>query len=440
MDELNVQEYLMQGTLLSGQGKYQEAIAYYDKAQWENPMEINVYLSKGIAYANLSKLEEAKEQFEKALKINKTSGLAYFHLGSIELLQGYTSSGFENYNKAISNGYDNAQLYYSLGLLYEENGDIDMAVRNYSKSITRDARRPDIRIRKARLLLNANRIPEALQALDETILTNPDVFEGYHLKFSVLLQTKDYQKAADVLESAIELFPKDYEFVIDKVRLFVDQNKTEEALALLFRLENEEDVQHDIMRRVYMERAQIYAAKEDVKSAISALEQARGLADKEGFLDSEVMFLLVNCYLSAQEYDKALEYTRQLLEKSDEGYIKETARYFEPFALKRLGRMDEALPLYRKAIDSFRNQALAVPGNLDAYLLRTMCLRDIDECNKALELIDYVIALLPEHSEPHLLRVSILEGLGRNDEAAEEAKLVSKTFPNKLNKKIKELI
>lgn len=435
MDNLQVQEYLTQGAVLAGQGKHGEALAYYDKAEKENPMNIDVYLSKGIAYANLDKLDVAKEQFEKALKVNRTSGLAYFHLGSIALLQGDTALGFENYNKAIANGYDDAQLYYSIGLLHEENGEADMAIRNYSKAIMRDALRPDIRIRKARLLLQGNHYPEALQTLDETILTNPDVFEGYHLKFSVLMQLKQYTKAEEVLKTAIELFPKDPGFAIDKVSLLIEQKKVDEAFAVLAELENAEETDDTVRRRVYMERAQIYATRDDVKSAITALEQAKVLSEKSGLFDAEVIFLLANCHLSTEEYEKVLGYARELLEKAEDGYNKETARYFEPLALKMLGKMSEAIPKYKDAINEYRNQSLAAPGNLDAYLLRIMCLRDIEQYDKALELIDYVISLQSERVEPRLLRVTILEALGRSEEAAEEAKIVNAMLPEELRKK-----
>jgi tetratricopeptide (TPR) repeat protein len=435
MDNLQVQEYLTQGAVLAGQGKHEEALAYYDRAEYENSMEIEVYLAKGIANANLDRLDEAKAQFEKALKINRASGLAYFHLGSIALLQGNVALGFENYNKAIANNYDDAQLYYSIGLLHEENGEIDMAIRNYSKAIMRDALRPDIRIRKARLLLQGDHLPEALQTLDETILTNPDVFEGYHLKFTVLIQLKQFAKAEELLDNAIHLFPKDPGFAIDRVSLLIEQNKIDDALTALTVLENTEETDDAIRRRIYMERAQIYATKEDIKSAISALEQAKALSDKTEEFDSEVVFLLSNCHLSTEEYDKVLEYALQLREKADDGYTKETARYFEPLALKMLGRMDEALPLYKEAINEFRNQSLASPGNLDVYLLRVMCLRDIEQYDKALELIDYVIMLQSERAEPRLLRVSILEALGRNDEAVEETKTVNAMLPEELRKK-----
>jgi tetratricopeptide (TPR) repeat protein len=435
MDNLQAQEYLTQGAVLAGQGKHEEALAYYSKAERENPMNIDVYLSKGIAYANLDRLDEAKEQFEKALKVNRKSGLAHFHLGSIALLQGDIALGFENYNKAIANGYDDAQVYYSIGLLHEENGEFDMAIRNYSKAIMRDAFRPDIRIRKARLLLQGNHYPEALQTLDETILTNPDVFEGYHLKFSVLMQLKQYDKAEEVLKTAMELFPKDPGFAVDKVSLLTELKKFDEAFAVLDQLEHAGETDDSVRRRIYMERAQIYAALDDVKSAIEALGQAKALSEKSCVFDAEVLFLLANCHLSTGEYEKVLDYAREIMEKAETGYIKETARYFEPLALKMLGRMDEALPKYKDAINEYRNQSLTAPGNLDAYLLRIMCLRDIGQYDKALELIDYVISLQPERAEPRLLRITILEALGRTKEAAEEAKTVNPLLPGELRKR-----
>lgn len=435
MDRLEIQEYLTQGAVLSGQGKYEEALVYYDKAERIDPMNIDIYLSKGIAYANLERLDEAKAQFEKALKVNRTSGLAYFHLGSIAILQGNVALGFENYNKAIANGYDDAQLYYSIGLLHEENGEADMAIRNYSKAVQRDALRPDIRIRKARLLLEGNHFPEALQTLDETILTNPDVFEGYHLKFTVLMQLKQYEKAEELISGAIGLFPKDPGFALDKVSLYIEQKKIPDALALLTELENAEETDDAVRRKIYMERAQIAASADDVQTAITALEQAKALSEKAGEFDSEVIFLLANCHLSTEEYEKVLAYARELLEKSEDGYSRETARYYIPLALKMSGRRDEALPLYKDAINEFRNQSLASPGNLDAYLLRTMCLRDMEQYDKALELIDYVITLQPERAEPRLLRVTILEALGRSDEALEETRTVNAMLPDELRKK-----
>ena len=435
MSNYQVQEYLTQGTVLSGHGKYEEALSYYDKAEQEDPMEIEVYLSKGIALANLERLDEAKEQFEKALKINKTSGIAYFHLGNIAVMQDDEAHGFENYNKAISNGYDDAQLYYSIGLLHEERGETDIAIRNYSKAIKLDVFRPDIRIRKAQLLTQTNKMSEAIQTLDELILINSGNYDGYHFKFNIFLQLKKYDEAEKLLDDISEEFADNHEYSFDRVSLLIERNETDNALKLLTQLENADNVDDSIRRRIYYDRAQIYAGNEDSKSIIAELEKAKALFEVNGDFDSESVFMISNCHLANEEYDKVLDYANQLFEKAEDGYEKETARYFIPLALKMLNRMDEALPLYEDAINEYRNQSLAIPGNLDAYLLRTMCLRDIEQYDKALELIDYVIELQPEQAEPRLLRVSILEALGRLDEAKKEANSANSMLPEELRKK-----
>ena len=424
MDKIAAQEYLKQGTVYSGQGKYEEALSYYDKAEHENPMDLEVYLSKGIAYANLEQYDNAKEQFNKALKINRNSGITYYHLGSIAILENNIAEGLENYNKAIANGFDDAQLYYSLGLLHEENGETDLAIRNYSKAIQRDPMRPDIRIRKAQLLIQGGHYPEAIQALDETILTNPDVFEGYHIKFNVYLQLKQYDKAEEVINDGLTLFPKDPAFILDKVSLEIEKKHTEEAMKILSDLEKADETDDVVLRKIYMERAQIFADEENLGSAIASLKKAGELTEKEGKFDSEVVFLLANCYLGNEEYDKVLECAEKLLQNSSDGYIKETARYFKPLALKMLGRTEEAIPLYKEAIEEYRRQTLDDPGNLDAYTLRVMCLKDTEQYDKALELSEYIIGLRPDRAEPRIVKISILEAMGRTEEAENEAKIV----------------
>ena len=110
------------------------------------------------------------------------------------------------------------------------------------------------------------------------------------------------------------------------------------------------------------------------------------------------------------------------------------SRYFQPLALKMMGRMEEALPLYQEAVSAYRQQSLDMPGNLDAYLLRIMCLRDMEQYEKALELTDYVLQLKPDRAEPRMLRISVLEAMGRTEEAQTEANALQELLPPELRK------
>lgn len=93
------------------------------------------------------------------------------------------------------------------------------------------------------------------------------------------------------------------------------------------------------------------------------------------------------------------------------------------------------MPVYQAAVEEFRRQSLDAPGNLDAYLLRAMCLRDMEQYEKALELIDYVVALQPDRAELLFIKVSILEALGRTEEAEKVSRILKEMLPDELRKK-----
>ena len=246
------QEYMIQANALMGQEKYEDAVRYLEKAEQIEKMNIDVYLSKGVAFANLEKYLEAKVEFEKVLKISKNNGIALFHLGNIEILTGNRGKGIELFNNAIANGFENAQVYFSLGLMHEEADSDELAIRNYSKAILKDSSRADIRIRKIRLLIKNNLLPEALQAIDELILSNPDVFEGYHLKFLVQVSLKKFEEAEKVINDAMALFPKDAAFALDKASLMITRKEYDEALNYLDSITNDMETDQDIRHSIAM--------------------------------------------------------------------------------------------------------------------------------------------------------------------------------------------
>lgn len=428
MENENFLEYLTQANALMGEGKYEAAVKFFEKAEVEDRLNINVYLGKGVALANLGELEKAKDTFEKALKIEKKNGLVYFHLGNIEILSGNKAKGIELYNNAIAYGFDDAQVYFSLGLMYEEEDDDNLAVRNYSKALLKDPNRADIRIRKIRLFIKNRQMQEALQALDELILANPDTFEGYHLKFLTLVNLERYDEAANVVDMAMQLFPKDTAFALDKASLMISRKEYHEALAYLKYIEDNYEIDTEIRHNIAMERARIYAFQEDMDKTIASLDEARqaSLAYDPPVLDIEALFLLNSCYMNTENYEKAIECSKELKKAEGENYYSLAAYYYEPLALKKQEKYEEAEKLFREAIDYFRKVSLNNPGNIDSYSFRIMALHEIGEFEKALEIADYLVLVRDDMAESHTLRAIALEDLGRTDEAAEErAKAVS---------------
>jgi len=99
--------------------------------------------------------------------------------------------------------------------------------------------------------------------------------------------------------------------------------------------------------------------------------------------------------------------------------------YYEAFALKGLNRMDEAMPLFKEAVSFYRSKSLANPGFLDFYSYRVMCLREMGEYDKALEIADYLVNVGEKVAEMHILKATVLEVAGRKEEADAERKLAA---------------
>ena len=82
--------------------------------------------------------------------------------------------------------------------------------------------------------------------------------------------------------------------------------------------------------------------------------------------------------------------------------------------------------MFEEAVSYFRSASLKNPGNVDCYAFRIMALRELGEYQKALELSDYLIMVKDDLAEAHTLRATVLEDIGRNEEAKiERAKAVS---------------
>lgn len=418
------QEYINQGKMLLSQEKYNEAITYFERAEDADKFNIEVYLQKGICYANLQELEKAENEFEKALKVNRQSGMAMFHLGNIALLKGERAKGLEYYNKAIANGYGDSQIYFTLGLFYEEEGNDDLALRNYSKAIHTDPMRPDARIRQIRILIKNGDAQQALQAIDEMLLACPDVFEGYHLRFLLLLQANKFQEAEETIDKAIEIFPQDVGFALDKASLLVAQKRSDEALAYLDKIEQTMDIDAADQRTIAMQKARIAAEANDMEKTIEFLEKARDIskAVDSNTLDTEAVYMLMNCYLSDGKLENAKECAELLKNEEGANQFTTPAAYYLPYILKQMGKEKEAEALYQEAVEKYRNLSLQNPGNLDFYVYRIMCLRDLQKYEKALELCDYLEAIQGDLSEVHTVKGIVLYAAGREEEAKEEQK------------------
>lgn len=118
------------------------------------------------------------------------------------------------------------------------------------------------------------------------------------------------------------------------------------------------------------------------------------------------------------------------MEVADESSFSKTAYYLWPLSLRLLGKEAEALEAYKESITILRLLSLKRTTDLDVYLLRAACHRDIKEYAKAHELVDFVMTIYPDLAETHFVKASIYDAENNKEAAEKEREIANRINPN----------
>ena len=396
--ELYLKELNEQGRVLFSCDKYDEAIEKYEKALSEDEMYLPTYFNACEAYIMSDKFDQAKKMMKRVLLIDKENGEAYFHLGNIALLEEDFEEGKLQYAKAINNGHDVPQIYLNLASVSEDNDEWEEAIANYTKAIARDKRCYSAKIRKIQIYMMLKRYDEALNSADDLIDTNPEIFEGHHLKFIVLATNGKYTEAGTTLDKAQKMFPDDQGFVLDRVKLLELLEKYEDALALLSTIDSK-----------FVPSEVLATEKARLLIALNSIDEAQILLENYGDepVYAEMKKILITIYIEKQNYDGVLKCAEKLIDLREHDSNFFSALYFKAYALKMLNKDIEATNAYSEAAKVMQQACSVNSGLLDLYIYRAICYRELGQFEKANEMLDYVSTVDENIAEVYYIRYLI---------------------------------
>lgn len=424
---LQVQELIQNGRLLLAAQKPEEAAKVILRAQELDPAYAEGYSAMGAVLMQQKQYRQAKEQFKKALLIDKTQGQTYFDLGNACLMLDEPSECLDNYNRALDAGYDHAEMQFLIALAYEHIDQDDMALRHLTRAILKDPAAAEYKVKKMVILARLNRNAEAMQMAEELIHSAPELYEGYHARTQLLLAQGNYAAAVAKSKEAMERFPEDVGLLLDYARSEALAGNLDLAISLLERAETMP--YFEASRQEFMLlRAQIFAQKQNFAQAIAELKACIAL-DSNGPNVRECRQMLMNMMVLTQNYEGLYEAASVQVEQQSGDEFYRAALYYQALALKQMNRSTEAKEAYRQAIAIYRNETLKRPAQLDAYLYRAMALRDLEDYDKALEVLDLVISLNEKIAEPHTIRADIYRKQGKLAEAKAEEDIVALLKP-----------
>lgn len=414
---LHAKDLNQQGVVLAKAGKIDDAIDKFNKAMDLDPMLLDSYKNMGDLYLHIEKYEEAKSFYKKALLIKK-DGEIYFQFGNACFLNDEPHEGLNYYNHALSAGYDSDEMLFLMGMAYEHMNDDKMALRYVQKALTKNPSRPDFKVKKINIMLRLGLTDDVYKEVDDLILNDPELYDGYHIKTSLLLQDNKLEEAVEFARKASDRFPEDSDLLFDYANACALSNKLQEAQGLVERAK-EMKYYEDSRPRFALLSAQIAAEMGNIDEAIEKCDECISL-EKEGELFDEARFMRINLALTKPDFETALSHACSIIEKGGRSSYFYAALYYRPYCQKQLGAVEEANTNFQEAISLYRLSTLENPNAIDAYLYRTMCLKDMEKYDDALEILDFIEKLNDQIAEIYTLRADIYNLSGREGLAKDE--------------------
>lgn len=423
---LEAQDLNQQGVVLLRSGNLEAARAKFDKAIEIDPMLMDSYKNYGDLYMALEEYQNAKNSYKKAMLIEK-NGLLRFLYGNACFMNDEVHEGLENYNLAINEGYDSDEMMFFMGMAYEHLNDDNMALRYFRKACLKNPSRPDYMVKKISAYVRLDMIAEAEEATDELLRKSPEMFDGYHIKTLINLYKKDYVEAVRFSKAASDRFPEDADLLYDYAKSLSLNKQLDEAVVVIEQAKKMKYYE-DSKRSFILLEGQIFAECNNFIKAIECCNQCIEMEATSGF-DSEVRFMLMNLYLAEPNYEQALNQAEAIIKNNAEDLYYYASLYYRPFCTKQLGKTNEAKILYKEANSIYRLATLENPMAIDIYLYRAMCLKDLEEYDKAMDMLDFINNLSDDIAEVHTIRADIYRIQGRKTLAQEEILKAKKIKP-----------
>lgn len=354
----DVMIYTKLAGVYSEMGEYDKALETYSKVAELKPSDGYIYLSVGSIYENLGKYQDALNAYNKVAEMCPEYLYNYLNIANVQYQLRDYKSAIENYNKFLSTYSQHIEARENLAASYINSGDFTNAVNEYENLYRR----------------------------------NPVSFKNFANYGQALFQVKDYQKASEFLEKAVEVNPDNTSAHVSLALSYQELGKNEQALAqydVVFRQQPAlssirfdyanllADIGQDEAAianykiyianypndfRGYQNIGVVYKRLNKLDDTISNYEKALALQkDKK---DIALVEDLAQCYHLKKDYPNALKYYDEVLAVNKDDY---DVKYNKALVLHAMDNYNDAIAIYTELLKEKSNTN--VQNNLTSALL-----------------------------------------------------------------------
>ena len=221
------------GVALRNLGRYEEAIASYDRALEIEADNDAAWFGQGYALVELGRYEEAIASYDRAVEIKpdyhdawNNRGIALGDLGRYE-------EAIASYDRAVEIKPDYPDAWYNRGIALGNLGRYEEAIASYDRAV--EIKPDDHQAWNGRgvSLRNLGRYEEALASYDRAVEIKPDYHDAWYGRGYALDELGRYEEAIASYDRAVEIKPDDHQAWINKGYAFLHNGQLEIAVSSL---------------------------------------------------------------------------------------------------------------------------------------------------------------------------------------------------------------
>jgi len=388
--------YLSMNQPDKGEGIFREILA-------QDPKDKDNRLYLGLLYARQKKFAQARKTLEKLVKLNPDYVAGYNYLARVYVELGEIDRARSTYEKALELNWSTL-LAFEVASFMEHQHQLDEALKLYRRILEEDETSEVIRTKIITLLLKEDRIPEAINEMEDLRLYANDVPKVELNLSRLLVDQKRYTEAIEHLHEALAIDPEFDDARILLALVFHEQGDDEKASITLREIDADSEQYEDATLLL----AQLLGRDKNFTAVVTLLRKR--IADENtrrpAFYSALAMVLLeMHREVEAEKiYQEAL----RIYPDNSEIYLE-----YSVFEDGR-GGTDKALAVMQKLLARKPDDPLALN-----YIGYTWAERG-ENLDQAL---DYIKRALAQKPEDGFIRDSlgwVLFKLGRNDEAEKE--------------------
>jgi predicted O-linked N-acetylglucosamine transferase (SPINDLY family) len=123
------------GNALNRMGRWQAALADYDRAVTLDPCYAKAFCNRGTVLEQLGQLGRALDSYERAIALDPLDAFAYYNRASVLKKLTRLAEAVDSYDRAIALKQDYAEAYVNRGHLLHRMGLLEEAAASYGKAL-----------------------------------------------------------------------------------------------------------------------------------------------------------------------------------------------------------------------------------------------------------------------------------------------------------------